>query len=227
MLFDPLPVALGASTGKIVFGSMMIGKFKGFASLKKFFTVAIAVYIAGRMVKDPKNKKMVAIAAVTGTVIQLVLGIAIDIVLVNLTLDDFDTIPGLPESVYFIKGFEAVNDLLFTGVLFCLLPTVYMVPRLHGKIEPLMGMRPRGSQKPTDDKTITPKVFVSCVLGFLAAFGGDYLAAKGLSLADGEGSLLSNTFFVVTIVLVLVGFAVFLWVRQIRERRKPSYGSEG
>ena len=50
---------------------------------------------------------------------------------------------GLPESVFATEGFAFLNDLLFSGILFCLLPTLFLVPKLYGKIEPLLGMAPR------------------------------------------------------------------------------------
>ena len=39
-----------------------------------------------------------------------------------------------------------MNDLLFSGILFCLLPTLFLVPRLYGKIEPLLGLQPRNEK---------------------------------------------------------------------------------
>ena len=59
--------ALGAATGELVFSEIMLGQFGGLGELEKFITVTIGVYIAGRMVKDPTNRKMVGIAAITGT----------------------------------------------------------------------------------------------------------------------------------------------------------------
>ena len=57
-------------------------------------------------------------------------------------VEDFEAVAGLPESVFATEGFAFLNDLLFSGILFCLLPTLFLVPKLYGKIEPLLGMRP-------------------------------------------------------------------------------------
>ena len=57
MLFDPLSAALGAATGELVFSEIMLGQFGGLGELEKFLTVTIGVYIAGRLVKNPKNRK--------------------------------------------------------------------------------------------------------------------------------------------------------------------------
>ncbi len=96
MLFDPISAALGAATGELVFSEIMLGQFGGLGELEKFVTVTIGVYIAGRMVKDPRNKKMVGIAAMTGTSVQLILGMIVDILKVQFAVQDFEAVPGLP-----------------------------------------------------------------------------------------------------------------------------------
>ena len=62
MLFDPLSAALGAATGELVFSEIMLGQFGGLGELEKFLTVTIGVYIAGRLVKDPKTGLWSALA---------------------------------------------------------------------------------------------------------------------------------------------------------------------
>ena len=143
MLFDPMSAALGAATGELVFSEIMLGQFGGLGELEKFMTVTIGVYIAGRLVSNPNNRKMVGIAAFGGTAIQLLLGTIVDILKVQFAVEDFEAVAGLPESVFATEGFAFLNDLLFSGILFCLLPTLFLVPKLYGKIEPLLGMQPR------------------------------------------------------------------------------------
>ena len=126
MLFDPLSAALGAATGELVFSEIMLGQFGGLGELEKFLTVTIGVYIAGRLVKDPKNRAMVGVAAITGTAAQLLMGTVVDILRVQLAVEDFEAVAGLPESVFATEGFAFLNDLLFSGILFCLLPTLYV-----------------------------------------------------------------------------------------------------
>ena len=55
-----------------------------------------------------------------------------DILKVQFAIEDFESVAGLPESVFATEGFAFVNDLLFSGILFCLLPTLFLVPKLHG-----------------------------------------------------------------------------------------------
>lgn len=186
MLFDPLSAALGAATGELVFSEIMLGQFGGLGELEKFITVTIGVYIAGRMVKNPKNLKSVGIAAYLGTVIQQLLGTIVDILKVQLAVEDFEAVAGLPESVYITEGFAFLNDILFSGILFCLLPTLYLVPKLYGKIEPLLGMQPR--DKETGLGAISVKAIVGCAVAFIVAIVAEMLAESGMELVDWEAS---------------------------------------
>lgn len=100
MLFNPMSVALGAATGEIVFSEIMLGHFGGLGELEKFLTLTIGIYIVGRMIKDPRNKTMVGIAAITGVIIQQVRGCAVDILKVQFATEEFEAVAGLPESVF-------------------------------------------------------------------------------------------------------------------------------
>lgn len=184
MLFDPLSAALGAATGELVFSEIMLGQFGGLGELEKFITVTIGVYIAGRMVKDPSNRVMVGVAAITGTAAQLLMGTVVDIAEVQFAVEDFEAVEGLPESVFATEGFAFCNDLLFSGILFCLLPTLYLVPKLYGKIEPLVGMQPRTPDSAVSG--ISPKAIVVCVIGFVCAVVAELAATAGMSLIDWE-----------------------------------------
>lgn len=208
MLFDPLSAALGAATGELVFSEIMLGQFGGLGELEKFITVTIGVYIAGRMVKDPSNRVMVGVAAVIGTAAQLLMGTIVDIVKVQFAVEDFEAVEGLPESVFATEGFAFCNDLLFSGILFCLLPTLYLVPKLYGKIEPLVGMQPRTPDSAVSG--ISPKAIVVCVIGFVCAVVAELAATAGMSLIDWEaewaesGTALAAGMLVAAILAVAV-----------------------
>ena len=190
MLFDPLSAALGAATGELVFSEIMLGQFGGLGELEKFLTVTIGVYITGRLVKDPKNRAMVGVAAITGTAAQLLMGTVVDILKVQLAVEDFEAVAGLPESVFATEGFAFLNDLLFSGILFCLLPTLYLVPKLYGKIEPLLGMAPRTPDSAVSG--ISPKALIVCAVGFVAAIAAELAATAGMSLVDWEAEWAGN-----------------------------------
>lgn len=204
MLFDPLSAALGAATGELVFSEIMLGQFGGLGELEKFLSVTIGVYIAGTMIRNLKNRKMVGIAAITGTSIQLLIGCIVDIMKVQFAVEDFEAVAGLPESVFFTEGFACVNDIVFSGILFCMLPTMYLVPRLYGKIEPLLGMKPR-DEKTSFDSVIPSNAIVTCIIGFVVAVAAEVLASGGFQLIDWEASWAeSSTAFTIAIIVAAV-----------------------
>lgn len=206
MLFNPMAAALGAATGELVFSEIMLGQFGGLGELEKFITLVIGVYIAGRMIKNPKNRIMIGIAAITGVIIQQTMGCAVDILKIQFAIEDFEAVAGLPQSVYLTEGFALLNDILFSGILFCMLPTIYLVPRLYGKIEPLLGMKPRDEKTTYESKEIfTPKVIITCIIGFAVAIGAEFLSESGLSLIDWEADWAeSKSAVIVSIILAAV-----------------------
>jgi hypothetical protein len=66
MLFHPLYAAVGAAVGEVIFGELMLGQFGGLGELEKFITFSLAMYTAGLMVSDPKNRRQVGVAAING-----------------------------------------------------------------------------------------------------------------------------------------------------------------
>lgn len=191
MLFDPLSVALGAATGELVFSEIMLGQFGGIGELEKFLTVTISIYIAGTLVRDPRNLKAVAAAAIGATALQLAMSAGVDILKVVFAVEEFEAVPGLPESVFFTEGFAFLNDLLFSGILFCLLPTLFLVPRLYGKIEPLLGMKPRTAEDAPEVPSV--KLVLGAVACFVAAVLAACLSKAGFSLIEWEAEWAEST----------------------------------
>lgn len=217
ILFDPLSTALGAAMGELVFSEIMLGQFGGLGELEKFITVTIGVYIAGKLVRNPKNKKIVGIAAMSGVVIQQVLGMIVDILKVQFAVEEFEAVPGLPESVIFTEGFSCLNDVVFSGVLFCLLPTLFLVPKLYGKIEPLLGMQPRTEK--TMVETINAKAIIYSVLAFLGAISAEMLAENGFELIDWEAKWAesSSSFAIGMIVASVLAIVMLIIMKKKAE----------
>ena len=220
MLFDPLSAALGAATGELVFSEIMLGQFGGLGEIEKFITVTLGVYIAGRLVRNPKNQKMVGIAAIIGTVAQLFMGMMVDILKVQFAIEDFEAVAGLPESVYFTEGFAFFNDLLFSGILFCLLPTLFLVPKLYGKIEPLLGMQPRTEE--TALPAIGPKMLIGTAAAFVGAVAAEFLAESGFELIEWEATWAESTgsMAIGMLVAALVAVIVLIVMKKRAEEVK-------
>ena len=217
ILFDPLSAALGAATGELVFSEIMLGQFGGLGELEKFITVAIGVYLAGRLVKNPANRAAVGAASILGVTVQQLMGTIVDIVKVQASFSEFEAVPGLPESVFVTEGFACLNDVLFSGILFCMLPAVFLVPRLYGEIEPLLGMKPRTPENlPAGGEALSVRNLVLCAAFFAAAIGAECLAESGLSLIDWEAAWAESTGALVTGIVIAAAVAgiVLFWMRR-------------
>ncbi|MCI5650090.1 MAG: cell division protein FtsQ [Fusicatenibacter sp.] len=221
MLFDPMSAALGAATGELVFSEIMLGQFGGLGELEKFITVTIGVYIAGRLVSNPRNKKMVGIAAFGGTAIQLLLGTIVDILKVQFAIEDFEAVAGLPQSVFATEGFAFLNDLLFSGILFCLLPTLYLLPKLYGKIEPLLGMQPRTENIALG--SIGWKTVLGCAVAFAVAICAEFMAESGLSIIDWEADWAESSASIAAGIVVAAVLAVaVVLIMRMRSEKSPA-----
>lgn len=187
MLFHPLYAAVGASVGEIIFGELMLGQFGGLGEVEKFITFSLAMYTAGRLVKDPTNKRQVGIAAITGVAIHQLLSSIVDIVKVWVGVEELEAVEGLAESIVVIEGVGFLNDVLFSGILFALLPTLYLVPRLYGKIEPLLGIRPRHKGMKYDTSAwLSPKYVILSVILAVVAVGAEILSETEWNIAEWE-----------------------------------------
>jgi len=187
MLFHPLYAAIGAAVGEVIFGELMLGQFGGLGELEKFITFSLAMYTAGRMVSDPKNRRQVGVAAITGVAIHQFFSSVVDIVKVWVGVEELEAVKGLAESIVVIEGVGFLNDVLFSGILFALIPTMYLVPRLYGKIEPLLGMKPRErNMKYATGAWLSPKLVIFGTIMVMVALGSELLSESGWNFGDFE-----------------------------------------
>lgn len=187
ILFHPLYAAIGASLGEVVFGELLLGQFGGLGELEKFIEFSLAMYIAGLLVRDPRNRKQLALASFVAVGIDQLLGAIVDMGKVWLGIEDLEAVPGIPESILLIEGIGFLNAMLITGILFTMLPTWYLVPRLYGKIEPLLGMKPRDSRVQASlGELLKPRLIIlTVVLVFIAAVS-EFLAESDINFAVWE-----------------------------------------
>ncbi|MEK3732492.1 MULTISPECIES: cell division protein FtsQ [Paenibacillus] len=208
MLFHPVYAAVGASVGEVIFGELMLGQFGGLGELEKFLTFSFAMYVAGRMVRDPLNRRQVGIAAMTGVIIHQLCSALVDIGKVWIGVEEFEAVPGLAPSVVIVEGVSFLNDVLFSGTLFALLPTLYLVPRLYGKIEPLLGIKPRvKSTKYESAGVITPKVVITGIVLAVVAFVAESLSETDWNFGEWDSGF-EDRFGVGAIWLSLAAAAV-------------------
>ncbi len=222
ILFHPFYAAIGASLGEIIFGELMLGQFGGIGEVEKFITFSLGMYIAGILVRNPLNRRQVTFAVMVGLLVHHLLGTIVDIGKVWVGVDEFEAVSGLAESIVIIEGVSLLNDLLFSGILFALLPTLYLVPRLYGKIEPLLGMKPRNKNMTyTIGAIVTPKLVVVSVILAVTAIIAELLSETEWAFGEWEPDFLAtfgNWFIWVPIALSI--FVTFFVVAIMRSKSK-------
>src|SRR5699024_726329 len=223
ILFHPLYAALGASIGAIIFGDLLLGDFSGLGEVEGFLQITLAMYIAGLLVKDPTSKKQISIAALVGVSIDQLLGAIVDIGKVWYGVEELEAVPGLPESIVVMEAFDFVNNMVISGVLFGLIPALYLIPKLYGKIEPLMGMNPRDENK---DGCIIEFISVRLItitifLGFVGLVA-EFIAEMDISFAFWESGFMEQfeDGFIWLPVSVLIIIAVAIIIIAVKFRKK-------
>lgn len=160
-LFHPLYAALGAPLGEIVFVDLLMGDFSGIGELEGYIQLALGLYVGGSLVRDPSRKWQVATAAMVAVLIDKGVGGVIDMSKVWVGVEDAEYVDGLPESILVIEGFAFASDFIISGILFGAVPAAYLAARLHGKIEPLMGMTPRDADHPVPGRARKNAAFIA------------------------------------------------------------------
>ncbi|WP_059048831.1 hypothetical protein [Paenibacillus senegalimassiliensis] len=229
ILFHPLYAAVGAALGEVIFGELMLGQFGGLGELEKFLTFSFAMYVAGRLVRNPQNRMQVGIAAMTGVIIHQLCSTLVDIGKVWIGVEEFEAVPGLAESVVLVEGVSFLNDVLFSGILFALLPTLYLVPRLYGKIEPLLGIKPRVSTTRYEAAgIISPKLVITGIVLALVAFGAESLSETDWNIGEWDSGFADR--FGIGAIWLSLGIAaviavVTLLVLRARKNRNAQSGN--
>lgn len=193
ILFHPFYAAIGASLGEIIFGELMLGQFGGIGEVEKFITFSLGMFIAGILVRNPLNRRQVTFAVLAGLLVHHLLGTIVDIGKVWVGVEEFEAVSGLAESIVIIEGVALLNDFLFSGILFALLPTLYLVPRLYGKIEPLLGMKPRNNKVQYSlGQIVTPKLVVISVVLAAVAILSEFLSETDWAFGQWEPEFLET-----------------------------------
>lgn len=224
ILFHPLYGAIGAALGEIIFGELMLGQFGGIGEIEKFITFSLGMYIAGILVRNPLNRLQVGIAVMSGLIVHHLLGTMVDIGKVWVGVEELEAVKGLAESIIIIEGVAFLNDLLFSGILFALLPTLYLVPRLYGKIEPLLGMKPRNNKVQYSlGEIITPKLFVGGVVLAAIAVIAEFMSEADLNIGEWEPDFLELfgdwfIWIVIAIAAIIAGITIKFMMNKSKKK---------
>ena len=225
-LVSPFWVALGAPLGEIVFTDLLMGDFSGLAEIEGFIQMFLAIYIAGSVIRNPLSRAQVTIGALLIVFIDKLLSAIVDLAKVVIGVEEAEYVEGLPESILLLEGIGFVVDMIMSGVLFGVIPALWLVPALYRRIEPMLGLQPRepGRKAPgTAPKAIW--FVVVAVLASIVSFFFAFFEAWDLSLGAVEGDFreqfgdgflwVSVGALVVVLALAAILFAV--WRRKSRQ----------
>lgn len=237
-LLSPFWVAVGAPLGELVFSDMLLGDFSGFGELEGFLQTALAIYVAGCVVRNPLNRLQVALAPIAMVLVDKVSGGIVDIakVLVGIDPETLEESDGLVGAFLLAEGLDIVVTVAFSGILFGALPALWLTPRLYGKLEPIMGLRPRDPEHPPRLRGPRGTTFWPVALLALLVAGGLALLSQWEEFVGREDGVStigafepdfvdlygSMWLWIAAAVGLVVGFGIFVLVSALRARRRTA-----
>ena len=232
ILFDPISVALGCAFGGVVFGGLLMGNFGGIREIEGFIQLSMAIFIGGMIVSNPLDKKQVFIASCITVGIDKFVGGAVDVIKVLIGISELEPVKGLAESVFIIQSVEFLNDFVLAGIIFGAIPAVYLVPKLYGKIEPLLGMKPR-IEKPKIEwnKVLNIKVILGGILLSVLSAGAAFLDEMDLNLIDFEFEFENlfdgNYIYFAIVISVIILFVFWNYYTKKAKKSEVTFNKEG
>ncbi|MNP19918.1 hypothetical protein D3C76_1124710 [compost metagenome] len=145
-------------------------------------------------------------------------------------VEEFEAVPGLAQSVVVVEGVSFLNDVLFSGILFALLPTLYLVPRLYGKIEPLLGMKPRNNKtKYSLGEIIAPRLVVISIILAVTAAVAEFMSESDMALIEWDADFLESIggWFIWVSIGVAAVVALITIVMLLRRGKKTPTNLDG
>ena len=225
-LVSPFWVALGAPLGEIVFTDLLMGDFSGLAEVEGFIQMFLAIYIAGSVIRNPLSKVQVAIGALLVVIIDKFLSAVVDLAQLVVGVEDAEYVQGLPESVLLLEGIGFAVDIVMSGILFGVIPALWLVPALYGRIEPMLGLQPRdpGRKAPGSAPKAVWFVVVA-VLASIVSFFFAFFEAWDLSIGAVEGDFreqFGDGFLWVSVGALIVVLALASILFAVWRRKKNS-----
>ncbi|MDX6152786.1 cell division protein FtsQ [Marinococcus sp. PL1-022] len=232
MLFNPLYAAFGASVGEIIFGDLLLGDFGGLGELEGFIEFTLAMYIAGLLVTNLNSRKQIALAAATGVLIDQMLSTVVDVGKVWFGIEEVEAVPGLPASILAIEGVSFVTEMLISGILFGIIPVMYLIPKLYGRIEPLLGIEPRqGRVKASMTEWISVRFVILSVFLMFVAIVSEFMAEMDINFAVwqpefleqfGEGYIWLPISAAAIVLIAVVSLGIQLKRTKTKDQRRKS-----
>jgi hypothetical protein len=170
------------------------------------------------LVTNPEDPKQIAALGFLAKAMEETAAWFIDVGKFYVGVEELEAIQWLPETVWATEGMGALVQIVVAGLIFGAIPTLYLYPRLRGKIEPLLGMNPiEGRDGPMFDRSAAKRL-VAWVLLLPVAFGFETLSETSGGLIVFEPAYVETygqVFLLVPIVVAaLLAFAVVFYRQQ-------------
>jgi len=221
LLFRTFWAALAVPVGEIVFGEILLGEFNGLGAVEGLLLITACYYFAATLLQDPENRTQLAIVVFLAEALEEFFAMWIDVGKVYVGVEELEAVPGLPESILVLEAVDFATQMVITGIVFGVIPALYLYPKLHGKVEPLLGMEPfRGERGASMFGGFSIKRFAVILLAFPLALGAEAASESGGGInVVWEPEFLEmygQSFMIVPIVVTAV-VAVVAWMTAKRQ----------
>jgi hypothetical protein len=150
LLFRSFWACLAIPVGGIVFGEILIGDFSALGAVEGLIVITTSWFFVMSLITDPTDVKQIAAVGFLAKAMEETAAWFIDVGKFYVGVEELEAIAWLPETVWATEGIGAFIQIIGAGLIFGAIPTLYLYPRLRGKIEPLLGMNPvEGREGPT------------------------------------------------------------------------------
>ena len=191
ILFPSWWAALAVPLGELVFSDLLLGEFGGLGEFEEVLLKTVGIFIAARMVQDPKDRPKLVLVVFVSYLLHEIPATFIDIFKVWVGVEELEAVEGLPQSIVILESIDLAIEYVISGIIFGALPALALIPRLHGRIEPLMGMKPR---QPGDKITGGPTagIVIAAVIGFVLATVIAVVSEAGFNIVEWEPEFLDS-----------------------------------
>ncbi|WP_246308358.1 hypothetical protein [Halosimplex rubrum] len=142
LLFRSFWACLAIPVGGIVFGEILIGDFSALGAVEGLVVITASWFFAMSLITDPSDVKQVAAVGFLAKAMEETAAWFIDVGKFYVGVEELEAISWLPATVWATEGMGALMQIVVAGIVFGAVPTLFLYPRLRGKIEPLLGMQP-------------------------------------------------------------------------------------
>jgi hypothetical protein len=142
LLFRSFWACLAIPVGGIVFGEILIGDFSALGAVEGLVVITMSWFFVMSLITDPTDVKQIAAAGFLAKAMEETAAWFIDVGKFYVGVEELEAIAWLPETVWATEGMGAFVQIVIAGLIFGAIPTLFLYPRLRGKVEPLLGMNP-------------------------------------------------------------------------------------